>query len=375
MIKKPEKAIKDYPRDENGRVTFSTIPVSMDIPNLLAIQLESYAKFLQREVSIDKRADAGLESVFLSVFPIESPKGKYKLEYHGYIISEPKYSEEECKERDLTYAAPLKARLRLVINEEDEETQEKRLKDIIQSEVFLGEIPLLTRKGTFIINGAERVIVSQLHRSPGVFFGDEIHPNGKRLFNARIIPYRGSWVEFTVDINDVMHVNIDRRRKLPVTILLKAMGFDTNQSIMRLFHQEETVRLSVRASKKDEELLGRIVIQDVIDKKEGEVLVEACQPLTQELIDKLREAKVTQVSCVKYAENQGPEEDVVLKTIAKDNCPDQETALKKIYNLIRPGDPPNLETAKRAAGRGCSSRRSVMTWPTWAVTRLTAASS
>jgi DNA-directed RNA polymerase subunit beta len=222
MIKKPEKAITSYPRDEHGRVQFAKIPEVMDIPNLLAIQLESYAEFLQREVAIDKRLDQGLESVFNSVFPIESPKGKYKLEYHGYIISEPKYSEEECKERDLTYAAPLKARLRLVINEEDEESGEKRLKDIIQSEVFLGEIPILTRKGTFIINGAERVIVSQLHRSPGVFFGDEIHPNGKRLFNARIIPYRGSWVEFTVDINDVMFVNIDRRRKIPVSVLLNA---------------------------------------------------------------------------------------------------------------------------------------------------------
>jgi DNA-directed RNA polymerase subunit beta len=285
------------------------------------------------------------------VFPIESPKDKYKLEYHGYIIGETKYSEEECKERDLTFSAPLKARLRLVINEEDEETGEKRLKDIIQSEVFLGEIPLLTSKGTFIINGAERVIVSQLHRSPGVFFGDEIHPNGKRLFNARIIPYRGSWVEFTIDINDVMHVNIDRRRKLPVTILLKAMGFDTNQAILRLFHQEEVVRITQRVSKKDEELVGRISIQDVVDKASGEVILEAGQTVTQAHIDKLREAKITSLHCVKYGENQGPEDDVVLKTIQKDNCPDQESALKKIYNLIRPGDPPNLETAKALLSR------------------------
>ena len=317
----------------------------MDIPNLLAIQLESYAEFLQRDVAIDKRADQGLEAVFNSVFPIESPKGKYKLEYHGYIISEPKYSEEECKERDLTYAAPLKARLRLVINEEDEESGEKRLKDIIQSEVFLGEIPILTKKGTFIINGAERVIVSQLHRSPGVFFGDEIHPNGKRLFNARIIPYRGSWVEFTVDINDVMFVNIDRRRKIPVSVLLKAMGFDTNQAILRLFHQEEIVKLGQR-TKKDEELVGRVSIQDVTDKSSGEVLLEAGQIIEEKDIEKLREAKVASVHCIKYAENESPEDDVILKTIRKDNSADQESALKKIYNLIRPGDPPNLETAR-----------------------------
>ncbi len=346
MIKKLDKPIADYPRDEYGRIQFAKIADVMDIPNLLAIQLESYAEFLQREVPIDKRKDQGLESVFNSVFPIESPKGKYKLEYHGYIISEPKYSEEECKERDLTFAAPLKARLRLVINEEDEESGEKRLKDIIQSEVFLGEIPILTKKGTFIINGAERVIVSQLHRSPGVFFGDEIHPNGKRLFNARIIPYRGSWVEFTVDINDVMFVNIDRRRKLPVSMLLKAMGFDNAQSILRLFHQEEVVKLGQRTSKKDDELVGRVAIQDVTDKASGEVIVEAGHIIDEKVLEKLREAKVAAVHCIKYAENESPEDDVILKTLKKDTSPDQEAALKKIYNLIRPGDPPNLETAR-----------------------------
>ncbi len=346
MIKKPERTILDYPRDENNRVDFATIPHVMDIPNLLSIQLDSYAEFLQREVPIDKRKDQGLEQVFAQVFPIESPKGKYKLEYHGYIIGEPKYSEEECKERDLTYAAPLKARLRLVINEEDEESGELRLKDIIQSEVFLGEIPLLTMKGTFIINGAERVIVSQLHRSPGVFFGDEIHPNGKRLFNARIIPYRGSWVEFTVDINDVMHVNIDRRRKLPVTILLKAMGFDANQAILRLFHQTEDIKLTNKPGKRDEEIVGRIAVSDLIDKSTGEEIVKAGDIVTEEILEKMREAKLLELTCIQYAENHGPEDDVVLKTIHKDNCPDQETALKKIYNLIRPGDPPNLETAK-----------------------------
>jgi DNA-directed RNA polymerase subunit beta len=346
MIKKPDKPISAYPRDQYGRVQFAKTPDIMEIPNLLAIQLESYAEFLQREVPIDKRKDQGLEAVFNSVFPIDSPKGKYKLEYHGYIISEPKYTEEECKERDLTYAAPLKARLRLVINEEDEESGEKRLKDIIQSEVFLGEIPILTKKGTFIINGAERVIVSQLHRSPGVFFGDEIHPNGKRLFNARIIPYRGSWVEFTVDINDIMFVNIDRRRKIPVSVLLKAMGFDTNQSILRLFHQEEIVKLGQRTTKKDEEIVGRISIQDIADKGSGELIIEAGQQIEEKQVEKLREAKVAAVHCIKYGENESPEDDVILKTLRKDSSQGQDAALKKIYNLIRPGDPPNLETAR-----------------------------
>jgi DNA-directed RNA polymerase subunit beta len=351
MIKKSSGSIQDYPRDADGRVCFSKIPEIMEVPNLLAIQLESYAAFLQANVDPEKRKNQGLESVFRSVFPIESPKGKYFLEYHGYIVGESKYTEEECKERDLTHAAPLKARLRLVINEEDPETKDRKIKDIIQSEVFLGEIPLLTDKGTFIINGAERVIVSQLHRSPGVFFGDEIHPNGKRLFNARIIPYRGSWVEFTVDINDIMYVNIDRRRKIPVTILLKAMGFDKNSAIIRLFHQVENVKVSPRAGKKDEEVVGRVVVQDVTDKKTGEVILEAGQIVTKTHVDKIRAAKYQMVPCIRYAENLGPEDDVVLKTLAKDNCADQETALKKIYNLIRPGDPPNLETAKSLLAR------------------------
>jgi DNA-directed RNA polymerase subunit beta len=323
----------------------------MEVPNLLAVQLESYANFLQANVEPEKRKNQGLESVFQAVFPIESPKGKYNLEYHGYTVGEAKYGEEECKERDLTYAAPLKARLRLVIHEEDPETKERKIKDIIQSEVFLGEIPLLTDKGTFIINGAERVIVSQLHRSPGVFFGDEIHPNGKRLFNARIIPYRGSWVEFTIDINDVMFVNIDRRRKIPVTVLLKAMGFDSNQAIIRLFHQVETIRIGPRASGKDEEVLGRIVVQDVTDRKTGEVIIEAGEPIAKAHLEKLRTAKIATVPGIKFRENLDAEEDVVLRTLAKDNCPDQETALKKIYNLIRPGDPPNLETAKALLAR------------------------
>ncbi len=164
MIKKNTTSIAGYPRDKNDRVAFSTIPEVMEIPNLLAVQLESYASFIQMQTDPDRRKDQGLESVFRSVFPIESPKGKYILEYHGYTVGETKYSEEECKERDLTFAAPLKTRLRLVINEEDPETKEKKIKDIIQSEVFLGEIPHLTDKGPFIINGAEREIVSQLHR-------------------------------------------------------------------------------------------------------------------------------------------------------------------------------------------------------------------
>lgn len=172
------------------RFSFAKIPQVVELPHLLEVQLESYERFLQRNVPLDRRENVGLESVFRSVFPVVSARGEFALEYVGYAIGEPKYTVEECKERDLTFAAPLKASLRLVVRETQE--GEQVIKDIIQSEVYLGEIPLITAMGTFIINGAERVIVSQLHRSPGVVFDDDYHPNGKRLFNSRIIPYRGS---------------------------------------------------------------------------------------------------------------------------------------------------------------------------------------
>jgi DNA-directed RNA polymerase subunit beta len=329
------------------RINYSKIPQVMEIPHLLEIQLESYEKFLQRNVPIDKRENIGLESVFRSVFPVVSSRGEFTLEYLGYAIGEPKYTVEECKERDLTYAAPLKAALRLVVRESAE--GEQVIKDIIQSEVYLGEIPLITEKGTFIINGAERVIVSQLHRSPGVIFDDDFHPNGKRLFNARIIPYRGSWVEFVIDVNDIMYVYIDRRRKIPVTVLLKAMGFEPNSAIIRLFHKTKVHTLSQRKSKKDSALIGRCVAEDVVNRKTGEVLVEAGKQLAETTMELMKSQKLLKVALI---EKEGSlEDDVIVKTLEKDPTSNQEEALKRIYNLMRPGDPPNAETAKAILDR------------------------
>jgi len=335
MIKVPE------------RIDFTKIPQVVDIPHLLEVQLESYERFLQRSVPADKREAMGLENVFRSVFPVVSARGEFTLEYLGYAIGEPKYGVEECKERDLTYAAPLKASLRLVVRETQE--GEQVIKDIIQSEVYLGEIPLITDMGTFIINGAERVIVSQLHRSPGVVFDDDFHPNGKRLFNSRIIPYRGSWVEFTIDVNDIMYVYIDRRRKIPVTVLLKAMGFEPNSAIIKLFHPTEVYDLSARASKKDAALVGRFVAEDVVNRETGEIIVEAGRALSEAALEKMKEAKVPKIVLV---EREGSlEEDVILKTLEKDPTSNQEEALKRLYNLMRPGDPPNAETAKALLDR------------------------
>ena len=207
---------------------------NLQIPNLLEVQLKSFRDFLQMDVDPLRRRSEGLQEVFTGVFPISDPRELYSLEFVAYDVGEPKYSMDECVERDLTYSAPLKARLRLITREEVDGV--KRDKDVIEQEVYLGELPLITDSGTFIINGAERVIVSQLHRSPGVFFDELTHPNGKLLFTARIIPYRGSWVEFSMDVNDVMHVHIDRKRKLPVTVLMRALGFvgDRDERLLKL---------------------------------------------------------------------------------------------------------------------------------------------
>ena len=230
-IEKGGKALKTVRRKE--RKSFSKIDRewNVQIPNLLEVQLKSFRDFLQMDVDPLRRRNEGLQEVFTGVFPISDPRELYSLEFVAYDIGEPKYSMDECVERDLTYSAPLKARMRLLTREEVDGV--KRDKDVIEQEVYLGELPLITDNGTFIINGAERVIVSQLHRSPGVFFDELTHPNGKLLFTARIIPYRGSWVEFSLDVNDVMHVHIDRKRKLPVTVLLRALGFVGDREILR----------------------------------------------------------------------------------------------------------------------------------------------
>ncbi|MBD3221931.1 DNA-directed RNA polymerase subunit beta, partial [bacterium] len=253
-----------------GRVNYSKLRREEEMPNLLAVQLESYHDFLQLEKAPDQRDEVGLESVFQTVFPIESTRGHLVMEYISYGTGEPKYGIEECQERGLTFSVPLKVKLRLVVKELEEGAApdaEPQLRDIQEDDVYLGELPMITEKGTFLINGAERVIVSQLHRSPGVFFSDETHPNGRRLFRSRIIPYRGSWVEFTTDINDVLYVHIDRKRKQPVSMLMRALGFESNESIIAEFHTVENVKIPRKGTKKHEavveELEGRVLACDL----------------------------------------------------------------------------------------------------------------
>src|SRR5919202_3936229 len=215
------------------QISFGKLEGGMEMPHLLDIQTRAFEALLQLDAASHDREDIGLERVFKDLFPITDVHENYSLEFVRYSLGEPKYSVEECIERDMTYSAPLKATLQLVINEEVNGV--KRPRNIIEKEVYLGELPVLTPLGTFIINGAERVIVSQLHRSPGVVFEELIHPNGSKLFSARIIPFRGSWVEFTVDIHDVISVHIDKKKKFPATALLRTVGYSRDADILGVF--------------------------------------------------------------------------------------------------------------------------------------------
>ncbi len=236
--------VYSYTEKKRIRKDFGKLPSVMDVPYLLAIQIDSYRKFLQEGASAQERIDIGLHAAFKSVFPIVSYSGNAALEYVSYRLGIPAFDEKECMLRGVTYAAPLRVKVRLIIY--DKESATKAIKDIKEQEVYMGEMPLMTDNGTFIVNGTERVIVSQLHRSPGVFFDHDkgkTHSSGKLLYNARIIPYRGSWLDFEFDPKDALFVRIDRRRKLPATILLRALGFNTEE-ILATFFENDSYRLT-----------------------------------------------------------------------------------------------------------------------------------
>ncbi|MFQ6604200.1 MAG: DNA-directed RNA polymerase subunit beta [Fidelibacterota bacterium] len=320
------------------RVSFQKIDSFVQIPDLLSIQTESYKLFLQEHAIEEKRVPIGLEEVFQSVFPIEDSHRNYVLEYKSYFLGTPKYSPEECIDRGVTYFAPLKVKLVLHITNEENRNE---FDQSIEQDVYFGNIPYMTEKGTFIINGAERVVVSQLQRSPGVFFDETTHPNGTKLYQARIIPIRGSWVDFTTDINDCLFVIIDRRRKFPVTMLLRALGFSTNEDIFRAFKSIQVVKL-----KKDgKDALGKTVVRDIVDELTGEIFVESGTVIDQENVDMLLAAKIKSVEVVD-GENEFSSM-LLLNTMEKDPTRNTEEALEVVYQLLRSGEPPNLETAQK----------------------------
>ena len=318
------------------RQSFGKIEDVVEMPNLLEVQISSYESFLQLETPPRRRLQRGLHAVFESVFPISSVHDIYSLEYVDYSIGNPRYAVDECRERGMTFAAPLRATLRLIARDKD--SPDKPVKDVVEQSVFLGELPIMTDQGTFVINGAERVVVSQLHRSPGVFFDETLHPNGKRLFSARILPSKGPWLEFSMDINDIMYVHIDRRRKLPVSLLLRALGFSRDGDILALFRKEEECEIS-------DELLGRYCgSKDVVDGRSGEVALEAYQEITEEGLESLRSTRFKKITVLAGPEPNDP--GVMENTIRKDPSENEEDALTRVYNLLRPGDPPNIETAR-----------------------------
>ena len=325
----------------NGRISFGKIKDIVDAPDLLNIQLESWGSFLQSDTSPVRRKNKGLQAVFKMNFPISDARENYLLEFMEFYIEKPKYSVPECEERGLTYAVPLKAKLRLSQKAEDG----KSYVNTIEQDVYLGNLPTMTHRGTFIINGAERVVVSQLHRSPGVFFSESIHPNGTPIYSARIIPFRGSWVEFTTDINNIMYAYIDRKKKFPVTTLLRALGYSSDDEILELFNLVEEIDVQ-KVELND--YLGRVICSDVVDKKTGEIFITKDTTLTDENLKKIKKAGIKKLRLLKH---QGPETSVIANTILKDAARSEEDALGAIYRQLRSGDAPDLDTAKNLIDR------------------------
>jgi len=339
----------------------------MPMPNLLDVQLQSFDKLI--ETNAEEQWDFALDRVFGEIFPIADVNEHFLLEYVSSSLGEPKYSVEECIERDMTYAAPLKATLRLIVWEREEEEEEeptkkkkkkkpsipiedRRPQDIIEKEVYLGDLPLLTELGTFIINGAQRVVVSQLHRSPGVVFEESIHPNGTKLFSARIIPFRGSWVEFTLDINDICYVHIDKKKKFPATALLRALGYSSDAEIFQLYYKVAEIKLGKLNDAKKAEIEGKVIAQEFVDPETGEIVIENGEEIEEEVIEILERLGVKKIKVYKSDRQTARGESPMIKnTIRKDPTENEGEALNAIYSLLRPGDAPNIETARAALER------------------------
>lgn len=384
------------PSNFRVRRPFGRIGKVIEIPHLLEIQRHSYDELLQRTVPPEQRTDSGLQGVFKSVFPIKDFNETASLEFVSYSLGEPKYSVDECHQRGMTYAAPLKVTIQLVLWDVDQRTGARTIKNVKEQEVYFGEIPLMTNHGTFMVNGTERVIVSQLHRSPGVFFDHDkgkTHASGKLLYSARIIPYRGSWIDFEFDPRDILYVRIDRRRKFHATILLRALGM-TVEDLLNYFYKKDTILLTgrriakvfkpdqlvgIRASRDvrhpetndvivregrkftravlkqieaagigeipiaPEEVIGRVVAHDVLDPATQEILIECNQEISQELFDRLLERGVPQVEVLFIDDSHiGPS---LRNTLLQDKISSPEEAIIEIYRRLRPGDPPTIAAA------------------------------
>jgi len=340
----------------NNRVDFSTVKNRVPFPDFLDVQLQSFSDFLQLDTPPEKRKNDGLYKVFSENFPIADTRNNFVLEFLDYYIDAPLYSIEECLERGLTYSVPLKAKLKLFCSDPDHEEFETQVQD-----VFLGPIPYMTSNGTFVINGAERVVVSQLHRSPGVFFGSSMHANGTPLFSARIIPFKGSWIEFATDINDVMYAYIDRKKKLPVTTLLRAIGFETDKDILQIFNLAEEVPVSKNKPEQLKKYVGRKLaarvlkswIEDFVDEDTGEVVSIERNEVILERETILEENHINQIieSGAEYIlihneEQNASDYSIIFNTLQKDPSNSEKEAVVYIYRQLRNADPADDASAR-----------------------------
>jgi len=342
-------------RTANGtaeRVNFGKIVQSYIPPDLLDIQIKSFKEFFQLETTPENRGLEGLYRVFQENFPITDARNIFVLEFLDYFVDPPRYSIEECIERGLTYSVPLKAKLRLSCNDEEHIDFETIVQD-----VFLGILPYMTPKGTFIINGAERIVVSQLHRSPGVFFGQSFHPNGTKIFNARVIPFKGAWMEFATDINNVMYAYIDRKKKFPVTTLLRSIGYETDKDILNLFELAEEVKVSKTGIKKyvGRKLAARVLktwVEDFVDEDTGEVVsIERNEILLERdvILDKENIGTVLESgspTIILQKENQSADFSIIFNTLQKDTSNSEMEAVQYIYRQLRGADAPDEDTAR-----------------------------
>lgn len=340
-------------KENTGRISFSKTKIKSSYPDFLDIQLKSFQDFFQLETNPENRINEGLYKVFSENFPITDARNNFVLEFLDYFIDPPRYTIEECIERGLSYSVPLKAKLKLYCTDPEHEDFETIIQD-----VYLGQIPYMTPKGTFVINGAERVIVSQLHRSPGAFFGTSFHANGSQLFSARIIPFKGSWMEFTTDINNVMYAYIDRKKKLPVTTLLRAIGYESDKDILEIFDLAQEVKATKANLKKfiGSRLAARVVrawIEDFVDEDTGEVvsieraevIIDRETVLEPDHIDQIIDSGVETI-LVHKEHDESIDYSIIFNTLQKDTTNTEKEAVEFIYRQLRNAEPPDEETAR-----------------------------
>ena len=337
----------------NNRVTFSSAKKSPGYPDFLDIQIKSFQDFFQLETKTIERAEEGLFNTFKENFPITDTRNQFVLEFIDYFIDPPRYNIQECIEIGLTYSVPLKARLKLFCTDPEHEDFETIVQD-----VFLGPMPYMTPSGTFIINGAERIVVSQLHRSPGVFFGQSFHANGTKLYSARVIPFKGSWIEFATDINNVMYAYIDRKKKLPVTTLFRAIGYERDKDILEIFDLAEEIKVTKAGLKK---ILGRKLAarvlntwhEDFVDEDTGEVIsierneiiIDRDTVVEKTHIDLILESNIKTVLLHKEDAHMS-DYAIIHNTLQKDPTNSEKEAVEHIYRQLRNAEPPDEETAR-----------------------------